>query len=662
MFASRQLVTLSASGVVFFAGGGWAIAQTEPTDTATADPITADPIDEQMLLSSVGTMSPHRTPQSVTGTPEVLAVEPQSRDVFASSRNIVSESDLFANVGSLAQPQQRVSEEPRGEFTPALLDNAGVLTEPQTMAVMPEQAIAPVTIPTDHLGSLASPAPLVATKESEQQVFTFEPLAPEGSELVAATQTEPTQPTTAAATPATDIPRVLPLAPERVINEELKTLLEPVENEAVTVPTTGVEVNADNVVELTLEETIRLALERNEDLTEAQLNYERAKYQLREAIAAEYPTLTNQTDITRSETTAGELQAEALGRDESNTSSAISNRLELSYDIYAGGARSAQIDAAATQLKITELEIERITEETRLNAATNYYDLQSADAQTVIEESAVFDANQSLKDAKLLEEAGLGTKFDVLRAEVEVANAQQRLTRANATQKIARRQLAQLLSLEPKIDPRPADEIDLAGQWEIPLEDTIVLALQQRHELRRELLQREIDGYQQQIALSTIRPQVSLFANYDLLDVFKDRLDLADGFSVGARMRWNLFDGGAAAARADQEEVDKAIAENRFISQRNQIRLAVENAYYNLEASEENIKTASVAVTLAEESLRLARMRFNAGVGTQTDVISAQTELNTARGNYLQAVTDYNRAFAQLKREVGLGDAVIEQN
>ena len=65
-------------------------------------------------------------------------------------------------------------------------------------------------------------------------------------------------------------------------------------------------------------------------------------------------------------------------------------------------------------------------------------------------------------------------------------------------------------------------------------------------------------------------------------------------------------------------------------------------------------------MVLADESLRLARMRFKAGVGTQTDVISAQTELNTARGNYLQAVTDYNRAFVQLKREVGLGDAVID--
>ncbi|WP_024545436.1 TolC family protein [Picosynechococcus sp. NKBG15041c] len=524
----------------------------------------------------------------------------------------------------------------------SFLPNLGGLSEPTTLAASAQTSEIQLS-PSPHLGNLQAPA-LVAQAEMPESDSTV----PEAANEVEIPTSNDNRPT----------PTAQPLPSDQVENVELRELLVPIENPAVTVPQTAEALTVNDGIDLTLEDTVRLALERNESLQEARLNYERAEAQIREAIAAELPTISNQVDLTYSDSASGALQGRALGRD-SNSSTSLNGRLEVNYDIYTGGRRSAQVEAARTQRQIAELDIERLTEEIRAAAAISYYDLQSADAQVVIEQSAVFDATQSLRDATLLEQAGLGTQFDVLRAEVELANVQQRLNLAEANQKTSRRQLAQLLSLEPTIDPRTADEIDLAGRWEISLPETIVLALQNRQELRQQLLQREIDGQQERIALAAVRPTVSVFANYDLLEVFDDGLGLADGLSIGARMRWNFFDGGAAVARADQEEVDQAIAENRFVDQRNRIRLAVETAYYNLEASEQNITTAASAVTLAEESLRLARMRFNAGVGTQTDVISAQTGLNTARGNYLQAVTDYNRAFAQLKREVGLGDRIL---
>jgi Outer membrane protein len=71
-----------------------------------------------------------------------------------------------------------------------------------------------------------------------------------------------------------------------------------------------------------------------------------------------------------------------------------------------------------------------------------------------------------------------------------------------------------------------------------------------------------------------------------------------------------------------------------------------------LNANAENIQTASFALEQAQESLRLARLRFQAGVGTQSDVITQQTELTRARGNRLRAILDYNRALASLQRAV----------
>ena len=121
---------------------------------------------------------------------------------------------------------------------------------------------------------------------------------------------------------------------------------------------------------------------------------------------------------------------------------------------------------------------------------------------------------------------------------------------------------------------------------------------------------------------------------------------------MGLNLQWRLFDGGAARAAANQAETDEEIAETQFADQRNQIRFAVEQAFFQLESNQNNISTARRSVELAEESLRLARLRFQAGVGTQTDVIEAQTSLTTERGNLLSSITDYNQSFADLNRQV----------
>lgn len=69
-------------------------------------------------------------------------------------------------------------------------------------------------------------------------------------------------------------------------------------------------------------------------------------------------------------------------------------------------------------------------------------------------------------------------------------------------------------------------------------------------------------------------------------------------------------------------------------------------------ANQENIQTAALSVESATESLRLARLRFQAGVGTQTDVINSQRDLTDARSRYLQAIVDYNRSLNELQRAV----------
>ncbi|MEH2392853.1 MAG: TolC family protein [Nostoc sp.] len=424
-------------------------------------------------------------------------------------------------------------------------------------------------------------------------------------------------------------------------------------------PTKPEEVTFQGNQPITLAQALELARRNNRDLQVSQLELERNKAALREAQAALLPTLGISTDITRSQSAsnqlASKLQEQQTGiSSPDKPSTGFNGQAQLSYNLYSSGRVQAQIRAAEEQVRFYELAVETQFETIRLNVATDYYNLQQADEQVRIAQSAVQNSQASLRDAEALERAGVGTRFDVLRSQVNLANAQQDLTNARSQQAIARRQLATRISLPQAINISAADPVQLAGLWNPTLEQSIVLAYQNRPELQQQLAQRNTSEQQRRQALAELGPQVSLVASYNVLDQFNDNVSVTDGYSLGVQATLNLYDGGAARARADQQKANIAIAETQFAEQRNQIRFQVEQAYSTQQSSLENVQTANTALEQAREALRLARLRFQAGVGTQTDVINSENDLTQAEGNRVRAILDYNRALAQLQRSVTL--------
>jgi outer membrane protein TolC len=424
-------------------------------------------------------------------------------------------------------------------------------------------------------------------------------------------------------------------------------------------PTKPEEVTFQGNQPITLAQALELARRNNHDLQVSILQLERSRAAVREAQAALLPTLGISSDITRSQSASGQLTDELSTQQGqiSNTgvpSTVFNGQAQLTYNLYTSGNRQATIRQAEEQERSDELAVETQYETIRLNVATDYYNLQQADEQVRISQSAVQNSAASLRDAEALERAGVGTRFDVLRSQVTLANSQQNLTNAISQQQIARRQLATRISLPQSVNISAADPVQLAGLWNQTLEQTIVLAFQNRSELQQQLAQRNISEQQRRQALSALGPQVSLVASYSLLDQFNDNVSVTDGYSLGVRATLNLYDGGAARARASQARANIAIAETQFAEQRNQIRFQVEQAYSNQQSSLENVQTANTALEQAREALRLARLRFQAGVGTQTDVINSENDLTQAEGNRVTAILGYNRALAQLQRSVTL--------
>ena len=406
---------------------------------------------------------------------------------------------------------------------------------------------------------------------------------------------------------------------------------------------------------LTLKEVIFVALQNNQEIENARVTIEEFKARLTEQESKLYPSLDidsrlNHKFFERQSTDFSQGFKKQVAASSRETTGIFN--VSLRYDIYTGGEREGRIRKAEREIRNRQLQLEQIAEQIRFEATDNYYLLQNADAEVAIAQADVENATQTLRDARLLERAGLGTKFDVLRADGDLATANEQLARTVAKQRIAIKKLTETLNLGQKIQLSAADNITELGYWKLSLEETIVQAYKNRAELEQQLIQVEIGKQDRRIAIAEIIPKLDIIAQYGFNDEFEDALGALINYRFETRLRWRLFDGGWAFAgvKAAERRIDQANIQ--FADLRSQIRFEVEEAYYNLIANKGNIESTRKNITTREEGLRLARLRFQAGIGVQSDVIDAQRDLSKARGDFLQAIIEYNRSINLLQRAV----------
>jgi len=418
------------------------------------------------------------------------------------------------------------------------------------------------------------------------------------------------------------------------------------------VPTTPSQVKIERTKPITLQEALDLANRTNRDIIQARINVDRNRAVLQEAEAARMPTVSASAGYTYTDSAQSRLNNINTGFDSSTISNPASGTVTLNYNIFNSGQVEANVKAAENQLRVAELDLNRITQTVRIAIATAYYNLQNTDEQVRIQKKSVENSERSLKDTMALEKAGVGTRFDVLQSQVQLANSQQSLLSAQASQLIARRELVRQLEYPANLDLSAADKIEPSPDWKFSLEDTILMALKNRSELDTQKLQRLIARDRARISISRLGPQVNVFTNVDVANNFSQGGGVGLGYRVGASLSMNLFDGGVANAQVNQAKADQALAESRFQQSANQVRFEVEQPYLNLQSRRQQIITSTKAVEQSTEALRLARLRLSAGVGTQLEVLRAEDDFTRADGNRLQAIIGFNQSLADLQRAI----------
>jgi outer membrane protein TolC len=132
-----------------------------------------------------------------------------------------------------------------------------------------------------------------------------------------------------------------------------------------------------------------------------------------------------------------------------------------------------------------------------------------------------------------------------------------------------------------------------------------------------------------------------------------------DGWLAGVQGQWNIFDGRATAGRVTQarsafEQSKLALTEAQLAAE-----VEVRRAFSQWQQATELAEASKLVVGQADEAVRLANARYNAGTATQLDVLQAQTDLTTARTNQIQAYYSYNVAVAALRKAMGQADEFV---
>jgi len=432
---------------------------------------------------------------------------------------------------------------------------------------------------------------------------------------------------------------------------------------------------------LSLKDVENLAEVNNPNLKAIATQVDQAQSQLRTQIAAWYPTLSISAQNLPSYTggnqsTTTPLTNPVIGQTSNQTAFTYTSRWDLGAQLSAqwdliNPQRVPLIASARDQFEQSKNQYLIALRDLRLQAAQAYFQLQLADDTVRIGQESVRASLVSLRDARARFQAGVATKLEVLESETQLARDQQLLTDALASQSIARRDLARLLDLPQNVSPTAKEQLRPLGVWTPSLQESVIAAFAFREELDNALLDISVANSQANSALGAVQPFLSIFNNligfrYQGIEQVLVDLPGSSGWavenSVGLQASWNIFDGGAA--RAQYRQAKQRAQENRFrfAQTRDDLRFEVEESFYQLRQANRNIQTTSREVMSSREALRLARLRFQAGVSTQREVVDNQRDLTQAEVRYANALANYNNNLALLRRRTGLDQVAVCQS
>ncbi|MBC8873251.1 MAG: TolC family protein [Planctomycetes bacterium] len=396
---------------------------------------------------------------------------------------------------------------------------------------------------------------------------------------------------------------------------------------------------------LSLAECILTALERNPQTRIAWQASRSSAFQVGQERSSYLP----QVDLT------GALSHSELLEDRKKAESprnAVNAMFGVRYLLLDGGLRNARVRSAEAELAAANFQHNTALQDVAVAVELAYHQRLAAKALVDVAEKNVRQSEYNLELARARQRSGVAAKFDVLTAETEKANADLALVRARNTQRIAQGQLANRMGLQVSqvfdIEELPQDvhQEELAD-----IEHLLEEAAQARPELQAALAAIAARGADADAIGAEYFPQVSANADYG----FRDELFLPSGdeWTVGLGLELPLFAGFSRTYRQAQAWSEYEAAAAQYENDLRGVELEVWTAHSRLIEAGEAIEAAKKLVASADESLRVATGRYQAGAGNIIELVGAQTAQTDAHNQHVRAVLSWYTALAQFQRTIG---------
>lgn len=404
-------------------------------------------------------------------------------------------------------------------------------------------------------------------------------------------------------------------------------------------------------VDMTLEESVRTALDNNYSIKQQEAEYDSAVWARHQARRSFGPTVNWQSTATKM---GGKYY------DSANLSRSFGNGLILTMPIYTGGQLEGAIKAADLAMNANELGLELCKQQVKAATMSAYYQALQAKNQIKVAQDSVNTLTEHLKNVNAQYTVGTVAKSDVLGTQVQMANAEQNLINANNSYDVAIASLNNVMGLPTDTELNLTDSLDY-NVYEIPLEECTAYARSNRPDVLIADYQVAIAEAGVQQAKAGYMPKVSAQASKSWAGEDPFGSDETDGrygqnnnWTAGVVLSWDIWDNNVTQSKVNQSKAAVAKAEAAAENTRQSGDLEVRTAYLNLKAAEKSINTTQVAVDKAQEDYKIAQVRYAAGVGTNLDVMDAEEKLAQAQTNYYTALYNYNSSKAALDKAMGI--------
>lgn len=379
------------------------------------------------------------------------------------------------------------------------------------------------------------------------------------------------------------------------------------------------------------------------ELDSARASYNAARQSRGISISANHTTQRGGYDDARE--AAPNLWTKGIGNNHANS-------LTASLPIFTGGKLSGTIKQAKANYQYNEVGVQRTYNEMRSTVTDGYFKMLQADNMQKLSAESVTRLEDHLKNVQAQYDVGVVAKVDVLRSQVELANAKQTLIQAENSYQVAEANMNKIVGL-PMDTTLKLDNLLVYNAYDQNMDDCLAYAAEHRPELMQAKYGVDAAKGALMVARSGHMPQVAASATQQWSD--SNWPGDEDGkWGVGVNVSLNVFDTGVTLSKIHGAEADLKKAEETYRDTVNAVNLDVRSNYLGLREAEKRISTTKLAVEQADEDYRIAQLRYMSGVGTNTDVLDAQVALTQAKTNYTQALYDYNTSKTALETSIGV--------